>query len=149
MEINRKLGLSVIFLTSLSSGYSSASVSQEPLINITSESFSASANEEQILARLNLTPKQQTQLEELRLQNCPKIQQLQVLVKQLNDKISQLQQNEQTPEVQVDLLGFYQTKHKILNVESHLYSDYEQKFLAILSPLQRITYYQSLVENKK
>lgn len=100
---------------------------------------------ERMLASLNLTEAQKSQLEALRLQNRPKMQALQAQLKQYNATLSQPQAgtNEAT------LLNLYQQKHAVTLQEAELHRQYEQRFLAILTPSQQIQYYQTLPENKK
>lgn len=105
----------------------------------------ATNERERMLASLNLTEAQKSQLEALRLQNRPKMQALQAQLKQYNATLSQPQAgtNEAT------LLNLYQQKHAVTLQEAELHRQYEQRFLAILTPSQQIQYYKTLPENKK
>lgn len=106
----------------------------------------ATNERERMLASLNLSDSQKAQLEELRLQNRPKIKQIQAQIKQLNASILQLPL--QIGITQASFLNLYQQKHALTLQEQALHLAYEQKFLAILTPAQQVTYYRSLPENK-
>lgn len=114
--VNNKLGLSIVFLTSLLSGCSTTSSPIPQSLQTPSPTPQSSSinGREQMLASLNLTAIQQAQLQALRQQNRPNSRQIQSQLEQLNNRIHQQQQAQQTVQSQVDLLGLYQNKHALI-----------------------------------